>query len=348
MKKLILIFIMFLFVGNVFAYKELLLENRWGKPIRVIKVVLDWDHYVVTSLAENWWETLENLIKKVWWDSGINGTFFCPADYTNCGWITHSNFERIYLWNWQDYSRFWPNTDVRMIFGFNKVWEPLFVQNKLNETAWRLDIFNNKWFYDLYFGLSNFTILLVNGEDVVVSNQMHYDSKMYGSANRNFICSTKDRSTIYMWIVGGISLPDLAGFLKNNFDCYNALALDAGYSEAMVYDGNVIARSNRRQIMDAFVVVDREQYIKLTKHTPPVKEKYITQEKYTMTSKDWQMVNVFKNLIDKLINQEWLSFKWTAIRIIRDAKWMEKFRNDIQRRTIFHELLLKLYTIDRL
>ncbi len=339
---------MFLFVGNIFAYKELLLEMRWGKPIRVIKVVLDWEHYVVTSLASRWWDTLENLIKKVWWDTWINWTFFCPADYTSCNKITHSNFERVYLWNWKDYSTFWPNTDVRMIFGFNKDWEPLFVQNKLNETIGLLTLNNTKWINDLYFGMSNFTVLLVDWEDKVVANAMHFDSKMYGSANRNFICSTKDRSTIYMWIVGWVSIPQLATFVKNNFNCHNALALDAGFSEAMVYDGNVIARSNRRQIMDAFVVVDREQYIKLTKHTPPVKEKYIPQEKYEMTSKDWQMVNVFKGLIDKLIRQEWASFRWTAIRIIRDAKWMEKFRNDLQRRTIFHELLIKLYTIDRL
>ncbi len=348
MKKLILCFVILLFVGNVFAYKELLLEVRWGKPIRVIKVVLDGEHYVVTSLANRGWDTLENLIKKVGWDSGINWTFFCPADYTSCGKVTHSNFERVYLWNWKDYSTFWPNTDVRMIFGFNKDWEPLFVQNKLTETMGLLTLNNKKWIDDLHFGMSNFTVLLVDWEDKVVANEMHYDSKMYGSANRNFICSTKDRSTIYMGIVGGVSIPQLATFVKNNFDCYNALALDAWASEAMVYDGNVIARSNRRQIMDAFVVVDREQYMKLTKHTPPVKEKYIPKEQYEMTAKDWSMVNVFKNVIDKLIQQEWSSFRWTAIKVIRDAKWMEKFRNDIQRRTIFHELLIKLYTIDRL
>jgi hypothetical protein len=88
-------------------------------------------------------------------------------------------------------------------------------------------------------------------------------------------------------VIGGINIPQLANYLKDNFECYNALALDAGASEAMVYDSNVLARSSRRRIMDAFVVVNRDQYINLTKHTPPQKEKYIPQTDYEMTSKDY-------------------------------------------------------------
>ncbi|HOQ79161.1 MAG TPA: phosphodiester glycosidase family protein [Candidatus Absconditabacterales bacterium] len=348
MKKWILAFVMLFFVGNVFAYKELLLEVRGGKPIRVIKVVLDGEHYVVTSLANNGGDTLENLVKKVGGDSGINGTFFCPDDYTSCGKVTHSNFERVYLGNGKDYSRFWPNTESRMIFGFNKDGEPMFVQNKLNERMGLLTLNNGKGLNDLYFGLANFTVLLVDGENVVEANEMHFESKMYGSANRNFICSTKDRSTIYMGIVGGINIPQLANYLKDNFECYNALALDAGASEAMVYDSNVLARSSRRRIMDAFVVIDRDQYINLTKHTPPQKEKYIPQADYEMTSKDYGIVSVFKSIIDKLIKQEGSAFRGTAIKIIREAKGMEKFKYDYQRKAIFHELLIRLYTIDKL
>lgn len=348
MKKFILMFAILFFVWNVFAYKELLIENRWGKPIRVVKVVLDWEHYVVTSLANRGWDTLENLIKKVWWDTGINWTFFCPKDYTSCGGVTHSNFERVYLWNGKDYSLSWPNTDVRMIFGFDKNWEPMMVQNNMTEMVWlRTDMNKNK-INDLHFGMSNFTVLLVDGVNLVHANQNYFDSKMYGSANRNFICHTKDKSTIYMWVVWWINLDKLADYIKENFWCSHAISLDAGYSEAMVYEWNVIARSPRREIMDAFVVVDRDSYINLTKHTPTQKEKYIPQEKYSMTSNDWNFVTTFKNLIDKLIKQEWSSFRQVAIKVIREAKWMEKFKNNIQRRTIFHEILIKLYTIDTL
>jgi hypothetical protein len=54
------------------AYQEILIENRGWHPIRVIKVVLDWEHFVVSSVAKEWWETIQSLTKKVWWISSIN------------------------------------------------------------------------------------------------------------------------------------------------------------------------------------------------------------------------------------------------------------------------------------
>lgn len=51
LKKFIVISLLFLSIGSTFAYKELIIENRDGKPIRVIKVVLDGEHYVVSSVA---------------------------------------------------------------------------------------------------------------------------------------------------------------------------------------------------------------------------------------------------------------------------------------------------------
>jgi len=47
------------------AYQEILIEERGGKPIRVIKVILDGEHFVVSALAKNGGETLEELTKKV-------------------------------------------------------------------------------------------------------------------------------------------------------------------------------------------------------------------------------------------------------------------------------------------
>ncbi len=348
MKKLILIFVLIFFMGNVFAYKELLLENRWNKPIRVIKVVLDGQHYVVSSVALDGWDTLENLVQKVWWDTAINGTFFCPADYSSCGWVTHSNFERVYLWNGEDYSQTRPNTDVRMIFGFDIDGQPWMVQNNLTEMPWLWSDMNKEKINDLYFGMSNFTVLLIDWNNLVHANQNYFDGKMYSRINRNFICYTKDKSIVYMWVVGGVNLFELADYISFNFWCYDALALDAWYSEAMVYEWKVLARSPRREIMDAFVVLDRDEYIDLVNHTPPNKTEYQPEENYELTDSDLVVVDAFYKFIGKLIKQEWSDFKWTAIRFIRNAKWMEKFVDDIQRRSIFHELLIKLYTIDTL
>ena len=353
-KKIILLFILcFSFFWNTFAYKELLIENRGGKPIRVIKVILDWQDFVVTSVANDWWATLESLVKKVWWDSGINGTFFCPVDYSYCGWVTHSNYERIYLGDGASYSASWPNTSVRVIFGFDIEWNPLMVQNNLTpfrDGALRSDINKNR-INDLEFWMSNYTVLLLDWENVASVNvnkdKDRYTAWMASSANRNFICSTKDGSTIYMWVVGWISIQGLASYVKSRFDCYNALALDAGASEAMVYEWNVLERSSRRKIMDAFVVVDRDTYIKLTWYTPKKNEAY-TGITYKLTDDDIEKINMLDVSLQQIINREWTDIKSKMKSVIRKAISTDEAKNDPQIRAIFHELLVRLFTVDKL
>lgn len=349
-KIISLLFVMMLsFFWNVFAYKELMIENLDGKPIRVIKVVLDWQDFVITSVSKIWWDTLENLIKKVGWDSGINGTFFCPKDYSYCGGVTHSNFERIYLWDWKSYSTSWPETSVRMIFGFNIEWEPFMAQNNYTDhDAWLKMNTNSDKLDEFEFGMSNYTVLLVEWQNVIDINSIQFSSNMYSSANRNFICSTKDGSTVYMWVVWWISIPKLASYVQKNFNCYNALALDAWASEAMVYEWNVLARSSRRKIMDAFVVVDRETYIKLTWYTPKEKEPYVPENQYTLTENDYYTIWLFDTVLKQLVEQEWQSFKTTEKKVIREAISMDKFKYNYQRKAIFHELLVRLFTIDKL
>lgn len=348
--KIIMLFVMFFsFIWNTFAYKELLIENRGGKPIRVIKVVLDWQDFVITSVAKNWWETLENLVKKVWWDTWINGTFFCPADYSYCGGVTHSNFERIYLGDWASYSVSWPETSVRMIFWFDIEWNPLMAQHNYTDHDAGLEMnLNIDRIDDIEFWMSNYTVLLVEWQNVIDVNSIQFSSSMYGSANRNFICSTRDWSTIYMWVVWWVSIPKLADYVEQNFGCYNALALDAGASEAMVYDWNVLARSSRRKIMDAFVVVDRETYIKLTWYTPEAKTPYVPENQYELTEKDIHTVDLLDAVFKKLVKQEWASFKYTEKKVIREAISMDKFKYNYQRKAIYHELLIRLFTIDKL
>ena len=353
MKKLKIIFLLsvmlFTFIWNTFAYRELLIENRGGKPIRVIKVVLDWQDFVITSLAWNWWETLESLVKTVWWDSGINGTFFCPADYSYCGGVTHSNFERIFLWDWASYSDSWPETSIRMIFWFDIEWKPFMAQRNYTDHDAGLKMnLNEDKLDDFEFWLSNYTVLLVEWQNVIDINSINFTSNMYSSANRNFICSTKDLSTIYMWVVWWISIPKLADYVKENFWCYNALALDAGASEAMVYDWNVLARSSRRKIMDAFVVVDRETYIKLTWYTPKNKTPYEPENQYELTEKDMKTIELFDSALKKLVKQKWSSFKNTEKKVLREVYSLDKYKYDFQRKAVFHELLIRLFTIDTL
>lgn len=99
------------FLMQTFAYKELLIEQRGGRPIRVIKVVLDGEHFVVASPAELGGATIEQLAQKVGGDTAINGAFFCPDDYSNCKIdgkrVTHTNFERVFMGNGKDWSTYW-------------------------------------------------------------------------------------------------------------------------------------------------------------------------------------------------------------------------------------------------
>jgi hypothetical protein len=53
LSSLFLLIFSFLVLSNyVAAYQEILIENRGGHAIRVIKVILDGEHFVVASVAD--------------------------------------------------------------------------------------------------------------------------------------------------------------------------------------------------------------------------------------------------------------------------------------------------------
>ena len=347
MKKILFI-ISFLFLfWNAFGYRELLIENRWWLPIRVIKVVLDWQDYVVSSVANDGWDTLENLTKKVWWDASVNGVYFCPKDYGYCNWVTRTISERIYMWNAKDYSRFWPDTSIRAIFWFDKNWEPLLVQNNfwLHDVWYRSNVNKDKQ-NDLYFWLGNFPVLLDSWEDVVIWFTNYVDKKMETAWNKSFICSTQNNETIYMWVVWWINLWKLPAFIKKNLWCRNAINLDAWASLWMVYSWLVLDRGDRRSIMDAFVVLTRDEYIKLTSITPPEKQAYQPDIKYDLSLEDRKFVDKLDKIIKSIVKQYWSSYKRKVISLIRGMFSSDKY--DIMKKAVFHEILIRAYTIDKL
>ena len=342
------IFIAFLscfWINYTSAYQEILIENRGWHAIRVIKVVLDGEHFVVSSVAWLWWETIQSLTKKVWWTSSINWAFFCPKDYSSCD-TTFSYYERVFKWDGASYSQFWPDTSIRWIFGFTQDGSPLFVQNKISDgDVGLVSNINSDRISDLYFWISNFPVLLINWEDVTVWASEYIDSKMTWRWNRNFICSTEDWKTIYMWYVWTMSVRNMASYLKENFGCYNALFLDAGASSAMVYSWNVLSQWSRTLITDAFVVVDRDAYLNLwwtpsEEHTP-------YEPDYQMTEADWEFVNVFDDLVDAIYAKYWKAkFKTQLISMFREAvskKWLSD-----SRKAVYNKVLIYLFTIWKL
>lgn len=324
------------------AYQEILIENRGWHPIRVIKVVLDWEHFVVSSVAKEWWETIQSLTKKVWWISSINWAFFCPKDYSNCD-TTFSYYERIFKWDGASYSKFWPDTSIRWIFGFTIDGNPLFVQNKISDgDVWLVSNINSDRIRDLYFWISNFPVLLIEWDDVTAWASAYIDSKLTWKGNRNFICSTKDGKTIYMWYIWTIGVWDMAKYLKGQFWCYNALFLDAGASSAMVYSGKVLSQWSRKLITDAFVVVDRDAYLAL-EWTPS--ERYAPYEPdYEMSDSDRKQVEKTNKVIDAIYAKYGKSkYQTKLISIFRN--FVSKNTTSAKKKAIYNKVLIHLFTI---
>ena len=343
LKAIIFMFVVgiFCFLGKVFAYQEMIIENRWWHAVRVIRVVLDWEHFVVSSVAWEWWETIQSLTKKVWWVSSINGAFFCPKDYSSCA-TTFSYYERVFKWDGASYSMFWPDTSIRGIFWFTRDGNPLFVQNKISDgDVWLISNINSDRIWDLYFWISNFPVLLIEWDDVTAWASAYIDSKLTWKGNRNFICSTKDEKTIYMWVVGTIWVWDMASYLKKQFWCYNALFLDAWASSAMVYSWKVLTQWSRKLITDAFVVVDRDTFIWLGWNPSETYESY--EPDYEMTQNDWEMVELFDDLIEEVYKKyDKSKYKTKLISIFR---WAIKDDLSDSRRAIYTQVLIDLFTI---
>ncbi len=349
-KQIIFLGLLLLSWWYSFAYKELIIENIDKKPVRVIKVVLDGEHYIVSSPAGEWGETLKELTTKVGGDTAVNGVFFCPDDYTQCNGVTHTISERIYMWNGKDWSAYRPDTSIRMVFGFNKQWEPLLAQNNLGKLydvgIWMKP--DKEKFDSLYFGLWNFPVFLYEGEDVMNGYTNYIDKKMKTAGNKTFICSTQDKTTIYMWVIGGITLLDMATYLKKNFNCRNAMNLDAGNSIGMIYSGFVLDQGPRTKIMDAFVVVTKQQYENLTTTTPSYKTTYIPPTTYILTTQDQQTIKNLYNTLQTFIKKLWSKQKRSFVSLLRAAINSPKISADPQKLALIKELLFKLYIIESL
>jgi len=348
-KLFIIIIVIFLSSSSTFAYKELIIENIDKKPVRVIKIVLDGEHYIVSSPAKEGGETIQELTKKVGGDTAVNGTFFCPDDYSQCK-TTHTISERVFMGNGKDRSAYRPDTSIRMIFGFDQTGKPLLVQNNLgNEFDIGLRVKKDtETFNKLYFGLGNFPVFLYKGENVIQGYNNYIDKKMKTAWNKTFICSTQDNSTIYMGVVGWIILPDMPEYLKKNFNCRNAMNLDAGNSIGMIYSGFLLDQWPRTRIMDAFVVLTKDQYIKLTSITPTFSTPYTIPETYTLNQGDTKNIQKIYTTLQTYIKKNGEKQKRKFISLLRSAVSSKIIKDDVKKLAIIKNILQKLYSIQQL
>ena len=134
----------------------------------------------------------------------------------------------------------------------------------------------------------------------------------------------------------------MASYLKENFGCYNALFLDAGASSAMVYSWKVLSQWSRKLITDAFVVVDRDTYLKL-EWTPS--DSYVPyMPDYEMTTSDWKKVDKLNKIIDAIYKKYGQAkYKTKLISIFRDA--VSKYWLSESKKAIYNKVLIHIFEI---
>gem|GEM_PF-281609 len=146
-------------------------------------------------------------------------------------------------------------------------------------------------------------------------------------------------------MVGGINLPQMPAYLKKNFDCYNAINLDAGSSLGMVYSGFILDQGPRKRIMDAFVVLTREEYIGLTDTTPAIQTPYVPKNTYVMSAQENATVKSLYDILYKDVKKYGSSKKWSFINILRGALDVEFIKADPAKYNLVKNLLFKLFVI---
>jgi exopolysaccharide biosynthesis protein len=94
---------------------------------------------------------------------------------------------------------------------------------------------------DVYEGIGNFPVLLLDGQNVLSESEAKIDAKMKAKGTKNFICYTADESTVYMGQVMNKTIYEMPQYLKDTFGCHNAINLDAGGSLSLIYNGKYIS-----------------------------------------------------------------------------------------------------------
>jgi len=245
-KGIISILFFLLFTSTTLAnnYVEKIVD--WYK-FRVVKYDTQSKDYIfkIWVNPDFWATNLRELMEANNWVSAINGVFFCPESYKECGGKNFTNNERYVTW-----FKIWTSTSTqdRVVFAVDDENKPFLYQtNKINPDREA----------DIYYGFSNFPLLLQDG----VSKYQDYvdlwlvDYKMKSKIQRNFICSDSTWRYIYTWFVWDISLEKLPDLLLK-FGCNNALNLDAWHSSAMIYNSRYIVWPGRN-ILD-WVIIERK------------------------------------------------------------------------------------------
>ncbi len=225
--------------ANTLIQREIL-----GNMAEIIEFETDSPDYDLKIwIDQNDGSSLREIMESVWGISGVTGVFQCPKDYSACGWKNHTINER-YV-NWVKYSVY-ESTGERVVFWWDGLYKSfIFQTDKINPDR-ETDIF--EW-------LANHPLLLLSWEPMTDSywEKGLIDEKMRQKWTRNFICSDKESTKIYFWLVHAVNIDTLAKVIQE-IGCYNAINLDAGYSTAMLHNGGYLAGPGREILDWVFIV----------------------------------------------------------------------------------------------
>ncbi len=257
----------------------------------VFKVPLD--KYDIKVFIWNPTISVKNWVRKFWWEWGINWWFFCPAEssYKRCWADNSTSSDRIS--EWKVYSKYPNDTWMRWILWFDKNWKVLFVQKNLWYVGSYLRNTNANKLKDIYNWIGNRPILLDQGYNPLDAywDMINYPKNLK-KMTRNFICSTKDWKTIYMWFVPNKTIYEMPEYLKQKYWCRFAINLDAWKSSAMIFHDKYIIWP-WRDVVDWYVIVPKQRRLDYE------------LKNYKPTDKDMKVILFLFDLLEKKIKFWW-------------------------------------------
>ena len=304
--------------ANTFIEREIL----WNKAQIIEFDTASEDFDLKIWIDSKGGSSLRELMESVWGITGITWVFQCPKDYSACGWVNHTINER-YV-DWKKISVFKSTWD-RVVFWWNEAYEALLFQtNQINP--------DREW--EIFEWLANHPPLLVDGEEAVDAywGKWLIDEKMRQDGTRNFICSNKDSSKIYFGLVYQVNIDEMV-HITRELGCYNAINLDAGFSTAMIHNGDYIAWPGREILDWVFIVpkhintqniLDTSSKIatninsKINRFTPEKKIEIL--EELTLKISNF-IQNIYSTRSSNIYEEEWNNWAivWTRTEIWKEA-----------------------------
>lgn len=293
MKKIFFI-IIFSIIFSASVSANTYIENIFNwKKIRVFEYDIKNDKYNFKVAINSDYNatSLKTLMENNNGISAINGVFFCPKDYKECGKMDFTKNER-YVAGEKFFNEF--STWNRVVFAWDKENNPfLFQSGKINPDREK----------DIFYGFANHPLILQNWENKISEfNDLGLvDSGMKRKWTRNFICSTEKKDKIYIWFIYDISVPDLAEYLKK-FGCFDALNLDAWATSSMIYNWRQIVWPGRK-LLDGVVIerkdldtkILREKSLLVKENIEKILENKTPNEKIEIIEKFQKTISNYRN-----------------------------------------------------